>query len=41
MEKAELSVEVAGCVIGKGGEMIRDLQACSGAQMDVDQSALQ
>eukprot|EP00522_Entomoneis_paludosa_P000917 CAMPEP_0172471930 /NCGR_PEP_ID=MMETSP1065-20121228/68074_1 /TAXON_ID=265537 /ORGANISM="Amphiprora paludosa, Strain CCMP125" /LENGTH=815 /DNA_ID=CAMNT_0013230045 /DNA_START=70 /DNA_END=2517 /DNA_ORIENTATION=+ len=39
VQKDVLSLEVAGRVIGKGGEIIRDLQARSGARMDVDQSA--
>jgi len=39
-EKGEISVDIAGRVIGKGGEIIRDLQARSGAQIDVDQSTL-
>jgi len=39
-EKGEIPVDIAGRVIGKGGEIIRDLQARSGAQIDVDQSAL-
>mmetsp|Transcript_38770 Transcript_38770/g.80518 ORF Transcript_38770/g.80518 Transcript_38770/m.80518 type:complete len:653 (-) Transcript_38770:2383-4341(-) len=37
-EKGEISIDIAGRVIGKGGEIIRDLQARSGAQIDVDQS---
>ncbi|KAL7578199.1 hypothetical protein ACA910_012628 [Epithemia clementina (nom. ined.)] len=39
-ERGEISIEIAGRVIGKGGEIIRDLQARSGAQIDVDQSTL-
>lgn len=39
-EEAELSLELAGRVIGKGGEIIRDLIARSGAEIVVDQSAL-
>ena len=35
-EKGELSAFIAGRVIGKGGEVIRDLQARSGATIDVD-----
>jgi far upstream element-binding protein len=35
-EKGEISAEIAGRVIGKGGEVIRDLQARSGASIDVD-----
>lgn len=37
-EKGEVSSMYVGRVIGKGGEMIRDLQARSGARIDVDQS---
>lgn len=37
-EKGEVSSLYIGRVIGKGGEMIRDLQARSGARIDVDQS---
>lgn len=37
-ERAELAVEFVGRVIGKGGEMIRDLQARSGCRVDVDQN---
>ena len=37
-EKGEVSSLYVGRVIGKGGEMIRDLQARSGARIDVDQS---
>ena len=37
-EKAEVSALYVGRVIGKGGEMIRDLQARSGCRMDVDQN---
>eukprot|EP00977_Amphora_coffeiformis_P011812 scaffold2897_cov178-Amphora_coffeaeformis.AAC.17 len=35
-EKGEISAVIAGRVIGKGGEVIRDLQARSGASIDVD-----
>jgi far upstream element-binding protein len=38
-EHGELSPLYVGKVIGKGGEMIRDLQARSGAKIQVDQSA--
>ena len=38
VEKSELTLEVAGRVIGKGGEVIRNLIARSGAQIDVDPS---
>ena len=38
MEKDEVSTLYVGRVIGKGGEMIRDLQARSGCQIDVDQN---
>ena len=37
-ERNELPVLHVGRVIGKGGEMIRDLQARSGCRIDVDQS---
>jgi far upstream element-binding protein len=37
-ERAELATELVGRVIGKGGEMIRDLQARSGCRVDVDQN---
>lgn len=37
-EREEISAQVVGKVIGKGGEMIRDLQARSGARIDVDQN---
>lgn len=37
-ERAELATEFVGRVIGKGGEMIRDLQARSGCRVDVDQN---
>jgi rRNA processing protein Krr1/Pno1 len=37
-EKGEVSSLYVGRVIGKGGEMIRDLQARSGARIDVDQN---
>ena len=37
-EKGEVSSMYVGRVIGKGGEMIRDLQARSGCRIDVDQS---
>lgn len=37
-EKGEVSPLYVGRVIGKGGEMIRDLQARSGARIDVDQN---
>lgn len=36
-EKGEVSALYVGRVIGKGGEMIRDLQARSAARIDVDQ----
>lgn len=36
-EKGEVSTHFVGRVIGKGGEMIRDLQARSGCRIDVDQ----
>jgi len=39
--KEEISPLFVGKIIGKGGEMIRDLQARSGARIDVDQSAPQ
>lgn len=38
VEKDEVSSLYVGRVIGKGGEMIRDLQARSGCQIDVDQN---
>lgn len=38
VEKGEVSTLYVGRVIGKGGEMIRDLQARSGCQIDVDQN---
>lgn len=38
VEKGEVSSLYVGRVIGKGGEMIRDLQARSGCQIDVDQN---
>lgn len=37
-EKGEVSALYVGRVIGKGGEMIRDLQARSGCRIDVDQN---
>jgi far upstream element-binding protein len=37
-ENGEVSSLYVGRVIGKGGEMIRDLQARSGARIDVDQN---
>mmetsp|Transcript_22500 Transcript_22500/g.31726 ORF Transcript_22500/g.31726 Transcript_22500/m.31726 type:complete len:628 (-) Transcript_22500:732-2615(-) len=37
-EKGEVSTHFVGRVIGKGGEMIRDLQARSGCRIDVDQN---
>lgn len=37
-ESEEVSAQYIGRVIGKGGEMIRDLQARSGCRMDVDQN---
>ena len=37
-ERGEVSPLYVGRVIGKGGEMIRDLQARSGCRMDVDQN---
>jgi len=37
-EKAEVSAVYVGRVIGKGGEMIRDLQARSACRIDVDQN---
>ncbi|KAL7522251.1 hypothetical protein ACHAWX_006948 [Stephanocyclus meneghinianus] len=37
-EKGEVSMLYVGRVIGKGGEMIRDLQARSGCRIDVDQN---
>jgi len=37
-EKGEVSSLYVGRVIGKGGEMIRDLQARSGCKIDVDQN---
>jgi far upstream element-binding protein len=37
-EQAEIPAMHVGRVIGKGGEMIRDLQARSGARLDVDQN---
>ena len=37
-EKGEVSAVYVGRVIGKGGEMIRDLQARSGCRIDVDQN---
>lgn len=37
-ERGEVSAMYVGRVIGKGGEMIRDLQARSGARIDVDQN---
>ena len=37
-ERGTVSALYVGKVIGKGGEMIRDLQARSGARMDVDQN---
>lgn len=37
-DKGEVSALYVGRVIGKGGEMIRDLQARSGARIDVDQN---
>jgi rRNA processing protein Krr1/Pno1 len=36
-ERGEVSAMYVGRVIGKGGEMIRDLQARSGCRIDVDQ----
>ena len=38
IEKAEVSIQYVGRVIGKGGEQIRDLQARSGCKIDVDQN---
>ena len=38
VEKGDVSSLYVGRVIGKGGEMIRDLQARSGCQIDVDQN---
>lgn len=38
MERNELAAIHVGRVIGKGGEMIRDLQARSGCRIDVDQN---
>lgn len=40
-ERGEVSPLYVGRVIGKGGEMIRDLQARSGARIDVDQNVPQ
>lgn len=40
MERNELPVLHVGRVIGKGGEMIRDLQARSGCRIDVDQNVM-
>jgi predicted RNA-binding protein YlqC (UPF0109 family) len=37
-ERGEVSALYVGRVIGKGGEMIRDLQARAGARIDVDQN---
>ena len=37
-EKDEISAVYVGRVIGKGGEMIRDLQARSACRIDVDQN---
>ena len=37
-ERGEVASMYVGRVIGKGGEMIRDLQARSGARIDVDQN---
>ena len=37
-ERAEISAQYVGKVIGKGGEMLRDLQARSGCRLDVDQN---
>jgi hypothetical protein len=37
-ERAEISPQYVGRVIGRGGETIRDLQARSGCRMDVDQN---
>jgi len=37
-EKGEVSTLYVGRVIGKGGEMIRDLQARAGCRIDVDQN---
>ena len=37
-ERGEVSALYVGRVIGKGGEMIRDLQARSGCRIDVDQN---
>jgi len=37
-ERDEVSAQYVGRVIGKGGEMIRDLQARSGCRIDVDQN---
>eukprot|EP00804_Cyclotella_cryptica_P013442 CCRYP_005184-RD/>CCRYP_005184-RD protein AED:0.15 eAED:0.15 QI:597/1/1/1/0.5/0.4/5/212/668 len=37
-ERGEVSMLYVGRVIGKGGEMIRDLQARSGCRIDVDQN---
>eukprot|EP00592_Proboscia_alata_P013326 CAMPEP_0194389022 /NCGR_PEP_ID=MMETSP0174-20130528/101678_1 /TAXON_ID=216777 /ORGANISM="Proboscia alata, Strain PI-D3" /LENGTH=702 /DNA_ID=CAMNT_0039180867 /DNA_START=31 /DNA_END=2139 /DNA_ORIENTATION=- len=37
-EKGEVSPAYVGRVIGKGGEMIRDLQARAGCRIDVDQN---
>jgi far upstream element-binding protein len=38
VEQGSVSTAYVGRVIGKGGEMIRDLQARSGCQIDVDQN---
>lgn len=40
-ETVEISVDLVGRVIGKGGEQIRDLQARSDCKVDVDQSGPQ
>ena len=37
-ERANIHKDLVGRVIGKGGEMIRDLQARSGCRVDVDQN---
>jgi rRNA processing protein Krr1/Pno1 len=37
-ERGEISAQYVGKVIGKGGEMLRDLQARSGCRLDVDQN---
>mmetsp|Transcript_28604 Transcript_28604/g.47338 ORF Transcript_28604/g.47338 Transcript_28604/m.47338 type:complete len:643 (-) Transcript_28604:330-2258(-) len=37
-ERGEVSAQYVGKVIGKGGEMLRDLQARAGCRLDVDQN---